>query len=129
MIVAVCVIVLSVYNLFASFSIILTRGVGKNGSTVAVRLSPPLSPPPFLLHILSLPLSSFTISLSLSLSLSLQDTSVLSPVVSVLVQVPIVVYYAQDSPGQLLHSHCVLFLAAFTLPIVKSIIHMVVSAR
>ena len=32
----VVVIVLSLYNLFVALSIILTSGVGKNGSTVAV---------------------------------------------------------------------------------------------
>ena len=120
MVVAVCVISLCVYNLFVALSIILTSGVGKNGSTVAVSLSPSPSPP--------LPRSSYSLSLSLPPSLSPpQDTSVLSPMVSVLVQVPVVIYCAQDSPGQLLHSHCVLFLTAFTLPIVKSIINMVVS--
>ena len=56
-----------------------------------------------------------------------QDTSVLSPMVSVAVQVPVVVYYALDSPSQLLNTHCVLFMTALALPIVKSVIHMMVS--
>ena len=43
-----------------------------------------------------------------------QDTSVLSPMVSVVVQVPVVVFYTLHSPNQLLHTHCVLYLTAFT---------------
>ena len=113
MVVAISVIVLSVYNLLIALSIILTSGVGKNGSTVAVRSL--LSYPPSLYSL-------YDVS-------DIQDTSVLSPMVSVVVQVPMVVFYAWYSPNQLLHTHCILFLTAFTFPIVKSIIHMVVISQ
>ena len=56
----------------------------------------------------------------------MQDTSVLSPMVSVTVQVPVVAYLALLSSDRLLNTHCVLFMTAYALPIVKSIIHMMV---
>ncbi|XP_064400073.1 cholinephosphotransferase 1-like [Halichondria panicea] len=83
-------IFMSLANMAQAFSIILTSGVGKNGSTVA-------------------------------------DTSVLSPIFAVLLQVPVVIYYAHQSPGHLLENHSVLFLSAFCMPIVKSVMLMMLS--
>ncbi len=44
-----------------------------------------------------------------------------------LLQVPVVIYYAHQSPGHLLENHSVLFLSAFCMPIVKSVMLMMVS--
>ena len=55
-----------------------------------------------------------------------QDTSVVSPIVTVLVLALLPFLYASSSPS-LLHNNCQLFFLAMCLPFVKTVIIMVVS--
>ena len=102
-------LVFTVLNLLHALYIVLTSGVGKNGSTVAVSQSLP-----FLL---------FSIFLS-----PLQDTSVLSPIISPIVITTTLVYHALYSPSRLVHTHYLLFFAAFGLQVTKTALLMMVSA-
>ena len=54
-----------------------------------------------------------------------QDTSVVSPIVTVLVLASLPFLYASSSPS-LLHNNCQLFFLAMCLPFVKTVIIMVV---
>ena len=100
-------LVFTLWNLLHALYIVLTSGVGKNGSTVAV----------------SVPALSFHLS---SLCPS-QDTSVLSPIISPVVITTTLVYYALYSPSQLMHTHYLLFFAAFGLQVTKTALLMMVS--
>ena len=59
------------------------------------------------------------------LSSPAQDTSVVSPIVTVLVLASLPFLYASSSPS-LLHNNCQLFFLAMCLPFVKTVIIMVV---
>ena len=61
-----------------------------------------------------------TVSLS-----SLQNTSVLSPLVTMMILVPVPFLYYSSSPSPL-RSHSLLFMSATTLPAVKATITMIV---
>lgn len=56
-----------------------------------------------------------------------QDTSVLSPIITPLITIGMAVTYCQYSDADMLANHSVLFLAAFFLPMSKSVIQMMVS--
>ena len=56
----------------------------------------------------------------------LQDTSVLSPMIAIVLQVPVVALYSLNSPGSFLQTNSILLLSALALPLVKSIINMMV---
>jgi len=55
-----------------------------------------------------------------------QDTSVLSPLLILFFQVPIVFVYVSASPGPL-NNYCMLFFTAMVFPMVKTCIQLVVS--
>lgn len=59
------------------------------------------------------------------LPLSSQDTSVLSPLLIIFFQVPVIFLYTFDSPEPL-NQYCLLFFTAMVFPMVKSCIQMVV---
>ena len=101
-------ILLTSSNLLQALYIVLTSGVGKNGSTVAVS------------GVGCCGNSSF-------LSLSLQDTSVLSPIISPIVITSTLVYYILYSHPLLVQSHYLLFFMAFGLQVTKIALLMMVS--
>jgi diacylglycerol cholinephosphotransferase len=84
------VLCFSFLNLLQPFLGILTRGVGKNGTTVA-------------------------------------NTSVLSPLVTMMILAPVPFLYYSFSPSPL-RSHSLLFISATTLPAVKATIIMILSS-
>ena len=68
----------------------------------------------------------FVMQVAMFLSLpAAQDTSVVSPIVTVLVLAPLPFLYESASPS-LLHNNCQLFFLAMCLPFVKTVIIMVV---
>jgi hypothetical protein len=86
----VMVLGISLLNMLQAFFIILTSGVGKNGTTVA-------------------------------------NTSVLSPLVTIIVLAPVPFIYTSLSASPLSH-HCLLFVSAMCLPTIKTAILMILAA-
>lgn len=84
------VVTLTAMNLFSAYYVILTGGVGKNGSTVA-------------------------------------DTSVLSPLLTPLVLIPLTFLSAYFSPSHSLQTNAMLFMAAFCLPVAKTALLMMLA--
>ena len=56
-----------------------------------------------------------------------QGTSVVSPIITPVILISIMVLYATNSPARLLHTNCVVFFTAFYFPMSKMVIYMMVS--
>lgn len=72
-----------------------------------------------------LPPSPFPPPSSAPLFLS-QGTSVVSPIITPVILISIMVLYATNSPARLLHTNCVVFFTAFYFPMSKMVIYMMV---
>ena len=56
-----------------------------------------------------------------------QGTSVVSPIITPIILISIMVLYATNSPARLLHTNCVVFFTAFYFPMSKMVVYMMVS--
>ena len=115
----VIVIASSIINLIDATRIILTRGIGKNGATVAVSTEQQTA------YLTSSCLRCMCLFAFFHVNWC-QDTSVLSPVIPMAFFVIMAVYYALDSPAMMLEKHSVIFAIAMVAPIVKFVLLMMV---